>query len=266
MSYNVEIKSVKKDNFEIEYAVFGSGKKPFVIIPGLSVKSVLLSVSSVASAYSQFTDDYTVYIFDRPKNVKIGLTIYDMAEQTSEAMQLLNISSACVFGASQGGMIAQLIAVNHPDLIKKLVLGSTLSKINPTANAVINSWIDFAKKGDAYGLYNSFCENLYSEEFNRKYKAMFLMSASGVTEEELERFVVIASACDAFNAYDSLDKICCDVLVVGAEGDRVVTGKASKEIAEKLNCELFMYDKSNAHAVFDEAPDYKNRIAEFFSK
>ncbi len=262
----VEIKSVKTTDFEIEYATFGNGSTPFVILPGLSVKSVILSAGTVEVAYADIADAYKVYLFDRPKPVLPNTSIEILATQTAKAMQLLNISSACVFGASQGGMIAQYIAINHPNLISKLVLGSTLSKINSTADKQISKWIEFAEKGDAVGLYDEFCECLYSDSFKSKYKDMFVMSASGVTSEELQRFVYMAKACDGFDVCGLLKNIKADVLVIGVDGDKVVSGEASKEIADILNCDLYMYDNSYAHAVFDEAEDYKQRLLNFFNK
>ena len=38
------------------------------------------------------------------------------------------------------------------------------------------------------------------------------------------------------------------------------------EIAEKLNCPLYLYGEEYGHCVFDEAPDYKQRIYDFFTE
>ncbi|MBO7136126.1 MAG: hypothetical protein J6V73_05820, partial [Spirochaetaceae bacterium] len=62
------IKCVKTKNFEMEYLQFGSGAKTLVIIPGLSIKSELLSAESIESAYACFAQDYTLYLFDRKKD------------------------------------------------------------------------------------------------------------------------------------------------------------------------------------------------------
>ena len=50
------------------------------------------------------------------------------------------------------------------------------------------------------------------------------------------------------------------------EGDKVVTADASREIADRLGCELYLYPDSYGHCVFDEAPDYKDRILNFLYK
>ena len=52
------------------------------------------------------------------------------------------------------------------------------------------------------------------------------------------------------------------MLVLGAGCDKVVTGEASEEIAEKLGCEIYMYDDLG-HAAYEEAKDFNVRIIEF---
>ena len=91
-------------------------------------------------------------------------------------------------------------------------------------------------------------------------------SFDGLTDEELRRFSVQARAISDFDAYSELDKIKCPTLVLGVEGDKVVTADASREIADRLGCELYLYPDSYGHCVFDEAPDYKDRILNFLYK
>ncbi len=53
-----------------------------------------------------------------------------MAADVAEAMVVLNITSAYVMGISQGGMIAQWLAVNFPEKVEKLVLAVTTAKLS----------------------------------------------------------------------------------------------------------------------------------------
>ena len=53
----------------IGYFSFGRGKKPLVIIPGLSVQSILLFKDIIKKSYKIFSEDFTVYVIDRKKNV-----------------------------------------------------------------------------------------------------------------------------------------------------------------------------------------------------
>ena len=74
------IHTISTSNMEMDYIKFGSGKKTFVILPGLSIHSVMGLADAVATAYQDFTKDYTVYLFDRAKNLHEGYTIRDIAK------------------------------------------------------------------------------------------------------------------------------------------------------------------------------------------
>ncbi len=248
---------------EMDYVKFGSGEKTFVIIPGLSVHSVMGLADSIAAAYKDFSEDYTVYLFDRTKQLTDGYTVREMADDTAEAMQSLNISNAYVFGASQGGMITLYLAANYPELVKKAVVGSSLAAGNDTFNSLVNEWITLAEEKNETGLIESFVDNVYSKNTLDAYRDTLISSNLGITDEEYERFIILAKACVGFDCTADLAKITCPVLVLGSEGDKVTTPDGSRQLAEMLNCDIYMYDDTYGHGVYDEAQDYKQRIADF---
>lgn len=62
-------------------------------------------------------------------------------------MKALGIAKACVMGVSQGGMIAQYLAIDYPDLVDKLVLAVTLSRQNQAVQNAVDSWMKIAESG-----------------------------------------------------------------------------------------------------------------------
>lgn len=74
------------------------------------------------------------------------------------------------------------------------------------------------------------------------------------------------NACLTHNSYDELDKIKCPTLIIGGMKDRIVTGRASVEIAEKIpGSRLFIYGELG-HGLFQEAKDFQNRIISFLNR
>ncbi len=248
----------------MDYIKFGNGKKDFVILPGLSIHSITRYADAIKEAYKGFTDTYTVYVFDRAKNINNNYSIRNMADDTAKKMKSLGIQNADILAASQGGMIALYLAIYHSPLVNKMILASTLAKPNETFNRVIDEWINLAEKKSEFELISSFISNVYSKQTLALYKETLLASESGVTNEEYRRFLILAKACKTYDCYNEISHIKCPVFVIGCAGDRVVTAQASCQIAEKLNCEVFIYDKRFGHAVYDEAPDYKERCLKFF--
>ena len=95
-------------------------------------------------------------MFDRRKELPKAYSVQDMAHDTAEAFQALGLEQVYLFGASQGGMIALVLAINYPDLVGKMVLGSTSANVRDEQYRVIEEWIRLAKAGDCEGLYLAF--------------------------------------------------------------------------------------------------------------
>lgn len=250
---------VKTENFEMEYIAFGQGARPLVIIPGISLKSVIPSAEAIIQGFTMFTQGWTVYVFDRKKNIQPGYSVAEMAEDTAAAMAQIGIAGADIFGASQGGMIAQCIALEHPELVHALYLGSTMSRNTPESTQLLLQWKALALGDDVAAMNRAFFEKVYSPAFYRQYREVFAAMEPDGAKEELARLAVLIDACLRFDVYDRLPEIQCPVFVVGSWQDSVLTGEASVELSRKLNCPLYLYT-GYGHAVYDEAPDYRHRM------
>lgn len=254
------------NDVEMSYFSFGKGERAFVILPGLDVKSVLLAAKAVENAYKIFSDRYTVYVFDRRRNAPEGYTVRDMADDTAKVMKHISISSACVFGASQGGMIGMCLAAKYPELVRAMVLGSTAAYIDEKSGRGIAKWIKLAQSRDMSALTLNFIENLFSEETLGKYKELLMHSNDSVTEEDICRFIILAKAIIGLDIREELSMISCPILVIGSRGDKLIPCELSEELAQGENRELYLYGEEYGHCVFDEAPDFKERMLDFFER
>lgn len=244
---------------------FGYGSKPLVMIPGLRLSEIKGSSKAVAWYYRIFAADYRVYVFDKKDILKDGCSIHDLAEDTAEAMEKLELDGVYLFGASQGGMIAQDIAIHHPELVKKLVLAVTLSRTNDTLKSVIAHWIKLAESSGLNAVAEDYIYKGYSESFIKRHKRSIPLAIKSQKMMPAERFITLAKACLTCSTYDELELIKCPVLVLGGGKDKVVTGEASEEIAEKLGCECYIYGDLS-HEAYNEAKDFNRRIYDFFGR
>ncbi len=247
---------------EVKHFSFGEGKRPFVILPGASIRPVILNRKVIEGAYADFTNNYTIYLFDYLKSVHEGSTLESVAEDVVTKMKEAGIKDAYVLGCSLGGCIAQYIAINHPELVSKILLGSSYSKQNEITKRVFSEWEELALKGDSVALNKAIQRVNYSKEFYEKFKAAFKAMENEGSPEEIARFVHVVRVLLGVNLYDQLDKIKCEVFVMGSHSDETVGGEASIEISKKVKCPLYLYAKYG-HCVYDEAPDYKERIELF---
>jgi pimeloyl-ACP methyl ester carboxylesterase len=265
----INIESVKTDDFTMDFFRFGRGERPLVILPGLSIQSVMDAADAIAAAYEPLADAFRIYVFDRRKELSPVYTVQDMARDTAQAFKALGLEKVCLFGASQGGMIALVLAIEYHELVGKMVLGSTSAHVKAHHYEVIEKWIDIAKKGDGKELYLSFGSVIYPPEVFEQYRDTLIAAAATVTKADLKKFIILAEGTKNFNVADKLSAIRCPVLAVGEYYDSVLDPDATMEIAEKLDhrddFRLFMYI-GFGHAAFDTAPDYRERLLRFFTE
>ena len=267
----MSIVTEKIDNgkLKMNFFRFGKGPETLAIIPGMSVQSVMPAADQIAAAYSSFTEDFTVYVFDRRLDMPPVYSVKDMAEDTAQVFMELGLSDVYIFGASQGGMIALEIATEHPELIKKIAVGSTSSNLRNYSSALFDEWIQMAENRDVRGLYLSFGEKLYPRAVFEKFKDTLIASADTVTDEELRRFIICSKGMKGFDISGQLDKIECPILVIGVYEDEVLDSDMTMEMAEHLDAkedfELYLY-KGFGHAAYDTAPDYVERLYRFYMK
>lgn len=263
---DVNTGSVSTDGFVMDFMKFGRGSKTLMILPGLSVQSVMGAADAVGSAYEMLTREYTIYLFDRRRDPPVGYSISQMAADTAAAIKALGLENVSVFGASQGGMIAMELAIDFPHLVDKLILGSTSCCVSDEDFMPIAEWISLAQKGDAEALYLSFGRSVYPKSVFEQSRSYLIEAAKGVTADELEHFIIFAESIRRFDITKKLKKLNCPVLVIGDNDDRVLNGNASSKLAEYIvnspKCELFMYN-GFGHAAYDTAPDYKERMLAF---
>lgn len=250
------------DGTSLDCVRFGIGAKTLVMLPGLSFQRVKSAAYSLSYMYRIFAKEYTVYVFDKKDVIPEGYTIRDISDDIASAMEQLRIESADIFGVSQGGMIAQYLAIDHPRLVKKAVLAVTTSRVNETTERVISDWIRMAEQKDYSTFVVDMFEKTYSEAYLRKYRRLFPLISRIGKPKDFSRFIALAKSCLTCDCYEELYKISCPVFVIGGKQDAVVTGGASEEIAEKLGCEIYMYENLG-HAAYDEAADFNERVYRF---
>lgn len=81
-------------------------------------------------------------------------------------------------------MIAQYLAVDHPELVEKLVLAVTLPGPNETMQKTVNGWKKMAEEGQYKNLMIDTAENSYSAEY-LKNTVFFIRFAGGLENRRI---------------------------------------------------------------------------------
>ncbi|MCR5273674.1 MAG: alpha/beta hydrolase [Lachnospiraceae bacterium] len=205
-------------------------------------------------------------MFSRKNDMPEGYCIADMADDQFEAMRYLGIDKACVLGVSQGGMIAQCIAIRHPEVVERLTLAVTAPYANEVVTGVVSSWIGMANREDYRSLMVDTAEKMYSERYLQKNRKFFPLLAWLTKPSSNDRFLKNANAILRFDERDELSKINCPTLIIAGSDDQTIGNDAPRELKDGIvDSELFVYE-GLGHGAFEEAKDFYDRILRFCKK
>ena len=265
MFYNAQNGSVPIAGTEMDYVCFGRGAEPLVILPGLSdgLRTVRGSALPKALANRAYARRYRVYMLSRRNVLPEGFTTRDMAADVAYAMERLGIARANILGISQGGMIAQYLAIDHPERVKKLVLAVSMCRQNATVQKTISQRIVWARAGDYRSIVLDTIRSSSSPARLRLYRIAFPMLGRFGKPQSFDRFIVHAEACLTHDASGELHRIACPTLVIGGDSDQNVGPGTSEELAELIPGSALHIYPGLGHAAFLEARDFKARILEF---
>jgi pimeloyl-ACP methyl ester carboxylesterase len=116
----------RSSGVEIHYSVEGSGPETVLLVIGLGGRAADWGTAFPAALAEQ----YRVVRFDNrgvghsPK-VPGGYALSDLAGDAAAVLDAVGAPSAHVVGSSMGGMIAQLVALDHAERVRRLVLLAT---------------------------------------------------------------------------------------------------------------------------------------------
>lgn len=265
MFWNAKNGCVMLGETKMHYASFGKGSKAFLVLPGLSdgLTTVKGKALLLAKPFARFLKEYTVYMFSRKNDMPEGYSIREMAADQAKALKELGITKVSVMGVSQGGMIAQYMAIDYPELVEKLVIAVSAPRVNEMIESNVSGWIKMAQQGDHRSLMIDTTEKGYSEQYLKKYRKLYPLLGMVGKPRTYDRLFRNAEAILVFDAYEELHKILCPTYIIGGETDKTVGVHASYELKENIkNSELHIYPRLG-HAAYEEAKDFYDRVYEF---
>ena len=251
----------------MDYVTFGKGKDPMVIIPGLGdgLQTVKGMAMPFSITYRILAKRYKIYVFSRINELRQGYTTRDMTADVAEAMETLNLDAAYVMGISQGGMIAQWLAVDFPERVQRLILAVTTAKPSQLARERIEHWQKLSQSGTFRDLMLDIAKHSYTQKSYQKWRFLSnIMGRLGRIKDE-KRIAIQSQSCLTHDSLEVLKEIQCPTLVLGALEDDVIGVDGSKELAKAISgCQLLIL-KHSGHALYEENKAFQEAVCEFLN-
>jgi 3-oxoadipate enol-lactonase len=272
----------KVDSIELYYEEQGSGD-PLLLIMGLAADSTAWLFQVPA-----FSQHYRTIVFDnrgvgRSTKPPGPYTIHQMADDTAGLLDVLGITRTHVVGVSMGGMIAQELALRHPQRVRGLVLACTY----PEPDADIErqrqfSVTQFGGKVTASGEMQidlsaldplSFLQHLLPAVFNQEFidkelpRLMQLFAGALQYGFSLEAILGQVAAVMSHKATDRLHQITAPTCVITGDADRLVPPANSDILAKHIPNAHLVKIPGGSHGFNFETPEIFNReVLDFLAR
>ena len=254
---NAKNENIIINGHDFDYISFGSGRDVLIMLPGVGdgFKTAKGMAVPFAFMYRMFAVSFRVYVFSRRNDLPDGFTSADMADDLSNIMDALDIGAAHIFGVSQGGMIAQQMAIRHPEKVKSLVLAVTAARPTRIMREALESWLLMAERNNYKGIMLDTAERSYTGTYLERGKRMNKLIALA-KPKSYERFRILCESCLSHDVYEDLPEIRCPVYIIGASLDRVLGPEASAEMHEAIpGSGIYMFE-GYSHGVYEQAKDF----------
>jgi pimeloyl-ACP methyl ester carboxylesterase len=217
-------------------------------------------------------DRYRLTAFDNRGAGRTGMpgdsvSVEMMADDAAAVLRALNVSSAHVAGFSGGSIIAQELALRHPELVRSLVLQSTW----PVPDPYLRSWILMVRwlvevAPSARAFLEAFFLWIYTPRAHNdgtvdQIIEEVLAFPHKQSTEDLQRFL------DAFLDHDTTDRlpeIAAPTLVLAGGRDMTSRPELDRAVAELVPGARFEIMEEEAHQPFQEVPDEWNTRVDAF--
>jgi pimeloyl-ACP methyl ester carboxylesterase len=195
------------------------------------------------------------------------VSVETMADDAAAVLRAIDIRSAHIAGFSGGSIIAQELALRHPDLVRSLVLQSTWPVMDP----YLRSWALFVR-----GMVEvAPSERAFLQWF---FLAIYTTRAhnDGTVDQVIEEVLAfphkqeteaVQRHLDAFIRHDTSDRlpqIAAPTLVLAGGRDITSRPELCRAVAELIPGARFEVMKEEAHQPFQEVPDEWNARVDAF--
>jgi pimeloyl-ACP methyl ester carboxylesterase len=206
---------------------------------------------------------FTVYAVNRKPGLPAGSTIGDLAGHYAQAIAHEFPGPVCVEGVSTGGSIAQQFAIDHPQLVSRLVLAVTACRLSPNGREAQRRFAELIGQGRPRRAHAVLGPTLAATAAGGRALAalMWLFGASQRVEDPSDVLVTVAAE-DAFDACPELGRIAAPTLLVAGGRDRFYAPELFRETAERIpGARLLLYPGKGHAGVMTHRPAIREIVA-----
>lgn len=254
----------------LHYELFGDpSKQPVMLIAGLGGTS-----ASWGSQIDRFASRYYVIAPDhrgtgRTTHTKDGLTIAQHAADMASLLEHLAVGPTHLIGASTGGAIAQLMALDHAGVVQSVSMTSSFAHADPYLRREFGLRRKLMASADLQTVFECYALFLFSPSFASLHPNVVTAWIEQTAARPADREIALARI-DMIMAHDALDRLGAirqPALVICGDADFCTPLHLSKEIAQAIPGSELVVVPGSGHLVDSEQPErYFEAISGFIDR
>jgi 3-oxoadipate enol-lactonase len=254
------------------YKLAGEGE-PVVFIAGLASDHLEWLPAHVPAFTAA---GYQCVLFDNRDAGQTGespiasYTIKQLTDDAARLLKQLDIKQAHIVGESMGGMIAQELAINYPELVRSLTLVCTWARSEPFHKALSESWKNVRRKLTLEDSFQAFGLWFFSSRFYENPEAEQMFLAEVRAHPHPQSVAAFERQWDAIltqNTLDRLDRITAPAHVIAGEADMMSPLRLSRMLAEKIpGAKLTVFPESGHVLAFERSTEFNQAALDFLKK
>ena len=195
------------------------------------------------------------------------LTVEMMADDAAGILRAQGVGSAHICGFSGGSVIAQQLALSHPELVRSLVLMSTFTAPDAYFRTMAAFWhwmVEAAPSERA--MLEAFFLWIYTPRAHADGTVDQLIEEALVYPhpQTVEAFQAQLAAFRRHDGSDRLAAITAPTLVLAGEVDRAAPPRYGRVVADLIPGAIFEVMPGEAHQPFQEVPEVFNARVDAF--
>jgi pimeloyl-ACP methyl ester carboxylesterase len=166
-----------------------------------------------------FAEHFTVYLANRRPGLEPGTTIADHAADYAGGIRHDNGEQAYVHGTSTGGSIALQLAIDHSDLVGRLVVAAAACRLSEEGRRVQLELLRLTEAGDARGVGAHLLGSMVQGPLAHPARGVGWLAGSMFATDDPSDSAAVLRAEDAFDAEPDLGHVQASTLVLGGTAD-----------------------------------------------
>jgi pimeloyl-ACP methyl ester carboxylesterase len=249
----------------LPYLAVGEGP-PLVVFSGLSpehANSTGLARRFQLQILKPMARHFTVYAVNRKPGLPAGTSMKDLAGHYAQAIAHQFPGPVYVEGISTGGSIAQQFAIDHPQLVRRLVLAATACRLSPYGREIQRRFAELIEQGRPRRAYAALGPALAATGTGgRAFAALMWLFGTSQTPDDPSDMLVTIAAEGTFDASPELHRITTPTLLVAGGRDRYYSPELFRETADRMpNARLALYHDRGHAGVLTHRPAIREIVA-----